>query len=139
MVMRESGFDNQSLSYETLYYWMVITVGDRIKSQFKRGATMSVDRKESIGGIEVHIPTGAIDSALKGLAPRLATLKGARVGILDNHKEFADLVLQGVADVLARDYGAEIRIWRKTYLGIPSPYAKEMAATCDAVINGVGH
>lgn len=100
---------------------------------------MSVDRRENIGGVEVHVPTGAIDSALKGLAPRLATLKGARIGILDNCKEFADLVLRGVAEVLARNYGAEVRFWRKSYLGIPSPFAKEMAASCDAVINGVGH
>ena len=34
---------------------------------------------------------------------------------------------------------AEIRFWQKSYLGIPSPYAEEMAAQCDAVINGVGH
>ena len=31
------------------------------------------------------------------------------------------------------------KIWKKSYLGIPSPYAEEMASQCDAVINGVGH
>jgi hypothetical protein len=42
--------------------------------------------------------------------------------------------------VLRRDYKlAEVRFWRKSYLGIPAPFIAEMAAGCDAVINGVGH
>jgi hypothetical protein len=44
-----------------------------------------------------------------------------------------------VAEVLERDHGAQVRFWRKSYLGVPSQYASEMAAECDAVINGVGH
>lgn len=97
-------------------------------------------RQRSIGGIEVYLPTGVADTRTKKLAPRLKTLKGARIGILDNCKEFADVVLRGVAEALERKYGvAEIRFWQKSYLGIASPYAEEMAAQCDAVINGVGH
>ena len=69
----------------------------------------------------------------------MKSLKGMRLGILDNHKEFSDAVLRGVANQLARDYGVEVKIWRKDYLGRASPHAKEMAAQCDAVINGVGH
>ena len=97
-------------------------------------------RQRSIGGIEVYLPTGVADTRTKKLAPRLKTLKGARIGILDNCKEFADVVLRGVAEALESKYGvAEIRFWQKSYLGIASPYAAEMAAQCDAVINGVGH
>lgn len=97
-------------------------------------------RQETIGGVSVHIPTGIADTRTKKLAPRLKTLNGARIGILDNCKEFADLVLRGVAEVLQREHGvAEVRFWQKSYLGVPSPYAEEMAAHCDAVINGVGH
>lgn len=96
--------------------------------------------QQSIGGIKVYVPTGVADTRNRKLAPRLQTLNGARIGILDNCKEFADIVLRGVAEVLQRDHGvAEIRFWQKSYLGIPSPYAEEMAAQCDAVINGVGH
>jgi hypothetical protein len=95
--------------------------------------------KETISGVSVYVPTGDPATAAARLAPRLNTLKGARVGILDNCKEFADIVLSGVAEVLERDYGAQVRFWRKSYLGIPSPFAKEMAGECDAVINGVGH
>jgi hypothetical protein len=94
---------------------------------------------ETIGGVTVHVPTGAVSTDEKRLAPRLKTLRGARIGILDNCKEFADVVLRGVAEVLEREHGAKVKFWRKSYLGIPSKYAPEMAAECDAVINGVGH
>ena len=40
---------------------------------------------------------------------------------------------------MRREYGAQVTFWRKDYLGRASPYAAEMAAGCDAVINGVGH
>jgi hypothetical protein len=99
-----------------------------------------MESKQTIGGISVYVPTGAVDTQSKKLAPRLRSLRGARIGILDNCKEFADIVLRGVVDVLQRDYGVEqVKFWQKSYLGIPSPYAEEMAAQCDAVINGVGH
>jgi len=101
---------------------------------------MTTHAKETIGGISVYVPTGTADMRSKQLAARLKTVRGARIGILDNCKEFADLVLRGVAEVLKRDHGvAEVKFWRKNYLGIPSKFAPEMAAQCDAVINGVGH
>ena len=101
---------------------------------------MSDHAKETIGGLSVYVPIGAADIRAKKLAPRLRSLRGARIGILDNHKEFSGTVLQGVVDVLKRNYGvSEVAIWQKSYLGIPSPFAQEMAASCDAVINGVGH
>jgi hypothetical protein len=96
--------------------------------------------QQTIGRVSVLLPNGVADIAAKNLAPRLPTLAGARIGILDNCKEFADLVLDGVAGVLRRDYSPrEVRFWKKSYLGIPAPFIAEMAAGCDAVINGVGH
>ena len=93
----------------------------------------------SIVGVAVYVPIGAIETEMHVLATRLQTLRGARIGVLDNHKEFADIVLRGIAGKLQHEHGAQIKIWRKDYLGKPSPFAKEMAASCDAVINGVGH
>ncbi|MEA3155694.1 MAG: hypothetical protein QOK44_3283 [Betaproteobacteria bacterium] len=98
-----------------------------------------MEPRHTIGGIDVYLPTGAVDTQSKTLAPRLTSIRGARIGILDNCKEFADVVLRGVAQVLERDHGARVKFWQKSYLGVPSPYAQEMAAECDAVINGVGH
>ena len=101
---------------------------------------MTDDAKETIGGLSVYTPIGARDTQAKTLAPRLESLRGARIGILDNHKEFADTLLEGVVDALKQEYGVEqVTVWQKNYLGIPSPYAKDMAERCDAVINGVGH
>jgi hypothetical protein len=101
---------------------------------------MKKDQFETVDGVRVYVPTGAANATLQALAPRLKSIKSARLGILDNCKEFADIVLRGVADVLQEKHGVnEIRFWQKSYLGIPSPFAQEMAAQCDAVINGVGH
>ncbi len=100
---------------------------------------MPTHSKETIGGVSVHVPTGDIETRHKALATRLKSVRGARIGILDNCKEFADVVLRGVAEVLEREHGAKVKFWRKEYLGIPSKFAPEMAAQCDAVINGVGH
>jgi hypothetical protein len=101
---------------------------------------MRTPGRETIGGISVYVPTGAADTARAKLAPRLESVRGARIGILDNCKEFADLVLRGVAEVLKRDHGVkEVKFWRKDYLGVPSPFAEAMARECDAVVNGVGH
>jgi hypothetical protein len=100
---------------------------------------MSDSPTRTIAGVTVYAPTGAIEKTDHPLAPRLRALKGARVGILDNHKEFSDLVLRGVAEALRREHGVEVTFWRKDYLGRASPYAQEMAANCDAVVNGVGH
>lgn len=101
---------------------------------------MGKDPLETIEGVRVYVPTGAANATPQALAPRLKSIKGARVGILDNCKEFADIVLRGVADVLKAKHGVkDIRFWQKSYLGTPSPFAQEMAADCDAVINGVGH
>ena len=100
---------------------------------------MTTHHKQTVGGLSVYVPIGAVDTQSKKLAPRLDSLRGKRVGILDNCKEFADIVLRGVAEVLEREHGATVKFWQKSYLGVPSPYAQEMAAECDAVINGVGH
>jgi len=101
---------------------------------------MKKDQLETLEGVRVYVPTGATSATPQALAPRRKSVKGARIGILDNCKEFADIVLRGVADVLQAKHGVnDIRFWQKSYLGIPSPFAQEMAAQCDAVINGVGH
>jgi hypothetical protein len=101
---------------------------------------MGTHDQQKIGNVSVYVPTGSVDTAAKTLAPRLKTIRGARIGILDNCKEFADLVLKGVADILKRDHGvSEITFWRKDYLGKPAGFVQEMAYACDAVINGVGH
>jgi hypothetical protein len=54
-------------------------------------------QQQTFGNVSVLLPNGTADIAALVLAPRLQSLEGARIGILDNCKEFADLVLGGVA------------------------------------------
>ena len=106
----------------------------------KRERPQPTSGRIGIAGVPVCVPIGTADVAARRLAQRIPTLDGVRIGILDNSKEFADIVLQGVAEALGQCHpGASIRTWQKSYLGIASPYADEMAAECDVVINGVGH
>ncbi len=95
-----------------------------------------------VGCVDVYVPSATISgSGNRHLAPRLQSVSGARIGLLDNCKEFADVVLKGLAKILERDYqAAELTFWRKgAGIAAPDSLIKEMAGRCDAVINGVGH
>jgi hypothetical protein len=75
------------------------------------------------------------------LAPRLASLAGKRVGLLDNSKARAGQMLDAIADVLHRQYGfADIVRRRKPSASKPADpkVIDELARTCDLVIVGVG-
>src|SRR5688500_20118603 len=96
--------------------------------------------KQTVHGIAVYVPTGEVDTQSKKLAPRLTSLRGARIGILDNCKEFADGVLRRVVEALKRDFGVEqVKVWQKSHPGIAAAYAQEMAAQGGPARDGVGH
>ena len=57
-----------------------------------------------MGQIMLHIPTSVPDTQPLKLAPRPGTLRGARLALLDNGKEFSDQVLDAVGEVMKRDY-----------------------------------
>lgn len=90
--------------------------------------------------LKLHVPTGIPGVAGGKLVDRPKSLRGLRVGLLDNGKEFSDIVLDALAELLRRDYGVtEIRFWRKGFPAKGAPFIKEMAADCDVAISGVGH
>lgn len=94
----------------------------------------------SWGRVDVYVPTGAVEAEPRKLAGRLKSLEGARIAILDNGKEYAGEVLEAIAEVLKREHKvAEVTFWRKGYPAKGAPFLKELAASCDAVITGVGH
>jgi hypothetical protein len=94
----------------------------------------------NVSSIFVYRPVGIPATTPKKLAPRLRDVRGVRLGVLDNCKEFADHVVGAVAEVLERDHGVrEVTIWRKGYPAKPAPFLADMASKCDAVVNGVGH
>lgn len=87
-------------------------------------------------------PTGQANiHQMATLAPRVRGLRGARLGLLDNAKPNAALVLETIAAQLrAQHHLGEVSTFTKSYFGTPveEDRAQEIAQSCDAVIAGVG-
>jgi hypothetical protein len=87
-------------------------------------------------------PTGLADAPrVASLAPRVQSLNGLRLGLLDNTKANAAVVLETVAAQLrAQHHVGEVSTYTKSYFGTPveEDRAQEIAQSCDAVIAGVG-
>jgi hypothetical protein len=66
-------------------------------------------------------PTAGSSKAKIAHAPRAMDLSGKVVGLLDNTKEQADVILETVAEVLRERYGvAKVIIRRKEYYSRPA-------------------
>ena len=93
-----------------------------------------------MGTQSVMVPTGTRSAPTVKAAERPASLAGLRIGLLDNGKEFSDVVLESLAEVLRRDHGVtSIKFWRKGFPAKGAPFIAEMAAETDVAISGVGH
>ena len=80
--------------------------------------------------MRVLSPFGATTGLVRTLARRPSSLAGLRIGVLDNSKPNADVLLGRVAERLAeRAAGATIHRWQKPGASIP-------AAMLDAVVAG---
>lgn len=87
--------------------------------------------------MEILDPVGSSAAATRTGAPRPASLQGAVIGVLDNSKPNARVLLEGVARALAAKLGAaEVRVWRKpgASIGATRAVLDEMAAHCGAVL-----
>jgi hypothetical protein len=87
--------------------------------------------------MEILDPVGPSAAATRSLAPRPARLEGAVIGILDNSKPNARVLLEGVARALAQKVGArDVRVWRKpgASIGATTAVLDEIAAQCGAVL-----
>ena len=74
------------------------------------------------------------------LAPRLATLEGATIALIDNTKHMAAVFLAEIRRVLEQKYRVkEFRYYRKAHASVPIPseVMSELAGVCDGVIHGV--
>ena len=90
--------------------------------------------------ISVQIPVDIRDVPSMDLVRRPNSLKGLRVGLLDNGKEFTDIVYEGLAEVLKRDYGvAEAKVWPKVFPAKAAPFIADMVSANDVAISGIGH
>ena len=88
-------------------------------------------------GIRLYDPTAEPRAVAAKLAPRLTTLAGKRVGILDNGKANAGTLMLAVAKILQERYGAGEVVKRdKPVAGPPSPETLEALAQCDFALVG---
>ena len=91
--------------------------------------------------MELLDPT--VEAAPQSLAyaPRVASLQGKRVALVDNTKFNSDRLLQKIGDILKAEHGvAETRVWRKQNASVPVDEATmaEIRTTCDVTIAGIG-
>src|SRR4029453_963709 len=85
----------------------------------------------------LYDPTAEPRILATGLAPRLASLEGKRVGILDNSKANAGTLMLAVAERLRDLYGVRDVVKReKGIAGAPSPDILAALTTCDFVLVG---
>ena len=89
---------------------------------------------------EIYDPSVVPRKAIP-LAPRPADLKGKVVGLFDNTKEQADIVLESLGEELVRRCGVKELITRRgIHYSKPAPLkiVEEMARRCDVVICALG-
>lgn len=86
--------------------------------------------------MEVLSPLGAAPTAARSLARRRPSLVGCRVGVLENSKPNADVLLGRVADRLVAAGAAGVRRWRKPGSSRPAANFDEITAAVDVVLTG---
>ena len=87
--------------------------------------------------LRVLSPLGTTAAESKPLAPRRGSLRGLRIGILDNSKPNADVLLGRVAELLVERAGAgPITLWRKPGPSHPATVIDEVVAGSDVVLTG---
>ena len=85
-------------------------------------------------------PLGARASAssvTKPLAPRPGSLRGLRIGVLDNSKPNAGVLLRRLAELIAERAGAaEIVRWQKPGASHPAAMMDDVVARADVLLTG---
>ncbi len=91
--------------------------------------------------IELLDPT--VEAAKQPIAyvDRPGTLKGKRIGLIENTKYNSDKLLVKIGEILKSEYGAsETRLFRKHNASVPAheEIIQEVRNTCDVIVAGVG-
>jgi hypothetical protein len=87
--------------------------------------------------MKVLSPLAARATEARALARRRASLRGLRVGVLDNSKPNADVLLQRVAALLVEQHGAaSVRSWQKPGSSRPAVMIDEIVDQVDVVLTG---
>ena len=91
--------------------------------------------------IPVYDPRGVVEAAPLSTAPRVTTLAGLRLALLDNTKWNANKLLRGVRDRLAQKHAlGAVNYYRKeSFAAAAAPeLLAEIAATNDIVLTAIG-
>jgi hypothetical protein len=86
-------------------------------------------------------PTAKARANVRPLAPRHTALCGKRIGILDNTKSNADVLMLRLAELLCLQHGAaEIVHRRKVHaaIGATDELLEDLVRRCDVVLVGSG-
>lgn len=82
-------------------------------------------------------PCGAVTRRFQPLAPRPGALAGRSLGILDNSKPNARVLLERLAELLASRAGtASVKIWSKPSSAQPAQCLDEIARSVQVVLTG---
>jgi len=86
----------------------------------------------------VYDPTAESRAAGAELAPRPASLAGKTIGILDNGKANAGVLMQAIADMLRTEAGVVGSLVRKKPVAGPAPAqaVEDLTRACAAVLVG---
>lgn len=90
-------------------------------------------------GFEIVSPAGADPVDSRQLAPRTPSLRGIRLGLLDNGKRNAGALLGAIGARLQREYDLQVVPFPKPERNTPlGPDTLRTLRQCDAIVNGVG-
>lgn len=91
--------------------------------------------------IQIYDPTTEVSSRKINFVPRPKSLKGLRIGLVDNTKHNSDQLLMRIAAILEKEHGAQSHVIRKKKSAgaAPSPeMIAEYKQNCDIIVAGVG-
>ena len=94
-----------------------------------------------MAGFEILDPTVEPRRQPLTYVPRPESLKGKRVGLVENTKFNSDKLLQKIGEILKQEYGAaEARMWRKHNSSVPAhqEIIDDAKRTVDVVVAGIG-
>jgi hypothetical protein len=94
-----------------------------------------------MAGFEILDPTVEPRRQPLTYVPRPDSLKGKRIGLVENTKFNSDKLLKRIGEILRTEYGAaETRMWRKHNSSVPAhdEIIDEAKRGVDAVVAGIG-
>ena len=91
--------------------------------------------------VQILDPTTEVAGRRIAYAPRPKSLKGLRVGLIDNTKHNSDQLLLRIAGILESEHGSKAHIIRRKKSSGAAPHSEiieEYKANCDVIVAGVG-